>query len=106
MSTEIVLWISFSKAISPLIASQFPSKAVPTISPQALITGEPEFPPVISFFEIGVRLGSEECVLSPSLDDVQNCINRSAQAVLGCFKRVKDWRIVDGDMVILRYEAK
>ena len=46
------------------------------------------------FFEIGVRLGAEECVLSPSLDDVQNCINRSAQAVLGCFKRVKDWRIV------------
>ena len=56
MSTEIVLWISFSKAISPLIASQFPSKAVPTISPQALITGEPEFPPVISLFEIKFTL--------------------------------------------------
>jgi len=46
------------------------------------------------FFEIGVRLGTEECVLRPSLDDIQGCINRSASAVLSCFKRVMDWKVV------------
>src|SRR5690606_32939498 len=37
-----------SNTISPLIASQFPSKASPINSPLALITGEPELPPVMS----------------------------------------------------------
>lgn len=27
--------------------------------------------------------------LMPSLDDIQECINKSAQAILGCFKQVK-----------------
>ena len=38
--------------MSPLIASQLPSKAVPTISPHAFMTGEPELPPVMSLLEI------------------------------------------------------
>lgn len=25
----------------------------------------------------------------PSLDDIQDCINKSAQAILGCFKHVR-----------------
>ena len=56
ISTEIVRCTVFSKAISPLIASQLPSKAVPTSSPCALITGEPELPPVMSLFEIKLTL--------------------------------------------------
>merc|ERR550514_260345 len=38
------------------------------------------------FFEVMVEL-------SPSLDDIQECINRSAQAILQCFKSVKDWYV-------------
>ena len=41
-----------SNAISPLMASQLPSKAVPINSPLPLITGLPEFPPVMSLLEI------------------------------------------------------
>lgn len=29
--------------------------------------------------------------LMPSLDDIQDCINKSAQAILGCFKHVRPW---------------
>ena len=42
--------------MSPLIASQLPSKAVPTISPHAFMTGEPELPPVMSLLEIKFTL--------------------------------------------------
>ena len=29
--------------------------------------------------------------LSPSLDEIQQCINKSAQAVLSCYKEIFDW---------------
>jgi dynein heavy chain len=32
-----------------------------------------------------------EVVLHPSLEEIQECINRSAQAILKCFKTVRDW---------------
>lgn len=42
--------------------------------------------------------------LMPSLDDIQGCINKSAQAILGCFKQVAG-RVVD--ILCLRWmEAK
>ena len=56
ISTDIVRCTSFSKAISPLIASQLPSKAVPTNSPHAFITGLPEFPPVMSLLDMKFTL--------------------------------------------------
>ncbi|CAM9244386.1 unnamed protein product [Chrysoparadoxa australica] len=44
------------------------------------------------FFEVDVQLEPPSRVnLSPSLDEIQECINRSAQAILGCFKEVHDW---------------
>ena len=30
--------------------------------------------------------------LSPSLDDIQGSINKSAQAILSCYKKVVDWQ--------------
>jgi len=42
------------------------------------------------FFEVNVELAAPNVVLYPSLDDIQECINRSAQAILKCFKTVKD----------------
>ena len=38
-----------------------------------------------------------EVVLHPSLDEIQECINRSAQAILRCFKDVKDWSSEGGN---------
>ena len=29
--------------------------------------------------------------LQPSLDEIQDCINKSAQAILRCFSKVHDW---------------
>ncbi|CAM9354308.1 unnamed protein product, partial [Ectocarpus sp. 12 AP-2014] len=44
------------------------------------------------FFEVDVQLEPPARVsLMPSLDDIQGCINKSAQAILGCFKQVNDW---------------
>ena len=48
IAVSILLFNFASKAISPLIPSQFPSKAVPIRCPFELMTGDPEFPPVIS----------------------------------------------------------
>lgn len=45
------------------------------------------------FFEVEVHLTAPLVTLQPSLDDIQVCINSSAQAVLRCFKAVKDWNI-------------
>ena len=50
------------------------------------------------FFEVMVQLAPPEVVLQPSLDDIQECINRSAQAILQCFKTVKDWYVVAGEL--------
>ena len=44
-----------------------------------------------SFFEVDVHLQAPNVILHPSLDEIQVSINRSAQAVLKCFKQVKDW---------------
>lgn len=43
------------------------------------------------FFEVDVQLSVPSVRLSPSLDDVQRAINRSAVAVLGCAKSTMDW---------------
>lgn len=51
MSTLIVRCKSGSKAISPLIASQLPSKARPIRRAFLSNTGLPELPPVMSLFE-------------------------------------------------------
>jgi dynein heavy chain len=43
------------------------------------------------FFEVDIQLAAPQVVLHPSLDEIQECINRSAQAILKCFKTVRDW---------------
>eukprot|EP01040_Poterioochromonas_malhamensis_P004773 gene4773-5123_t len=45
------------------------------------------------FFEVDIQLAAPHVALHPSLDEIQECINRSAQAILRCFKTVKDWSI-------------
>jgi len=45
------------------------------------------------FFEVDIQLAAPQVVLHPSLDEIQECINRSAQAILRCFKTVKDWAL-------------
>src|SRR3546814_3998037 len=49
------------------------------------------------FFEVDIHLAPPEVILQPSLDDIQECINRSAQAILRCFKQVQEWSIVEND---------
>eukprot|EP01033_Poteriospumella_lacustris_P002475 gene2475-1807_t len=46
---------------------------------------------VLPFFEVDIQLAAPNVVLHPSLDEIQECINRSAQEILRCFKTVKDW---------------
>eukprot|EP00957_Ditylum_brightwellii_P204967 15341592-Ditylum_brightwellii.AAC.1 len=43
------------------------------------------------FFEVDVQLMPPTVSLSPSLDEIQECINKSAQAILSCYKTVVDW---------------
>ena len=43
------------------------------------------------FFEVNVHLVQTHVTLSPSLDEIQLCINRSAQAILSCYKQLTDW---------------
>jgi len=43
------------------------------------------------FFSLDVQLVAPDVRLSPSLDDVQTAINRSAVYVLGCSKAAFDW---------------
>ena len=43
-----------------------------------------------------IQLSAPQVVLQPSLDDIQECINKSAQAILRCFKTVRDWTYDDG----------
>ena len=43
------------------------------------------------FFEVDVQLMPPYVSLSPSLDEIQKCINKSAQAVLSCYKKIADW---------------
>jgi len=40
------------------------------------------------FFEVNVHLTAPSVVLQPSLDEIQACINQSAQAILRCFTKV------------------
>lgn len=47
------------------------------------------------FFEVSVHLTPPSVILQPSLDDIQDCINKSAQAILKCFSKVHDWNIED-----------
>jgi dynein heavy chain len=42
-------------------------------------------------FEVDVQLMPPSVSLSPSLDEIQQCINKSAQAVLSCYKKIVDW---------------
>ena len=49
------------------------------------------------FFEVNILLSTPRVVLNPSLDEIQECINKSAQAILRCFKSVKDWSLDDSD---------
>ena len=43
------------------------------------------------FFDVDVQLIPPNVLLSPSLDEIQKCINESAKAVLACYKKIKDW---------------
>ena len=43
------------------------------------------------FFEVDVQLVPPNVSLSPSLDEIQQCINKSAQAILSCYKKILDW---------------
>lgn len=43
------------------------------------------------FFEVDIHLLGTNVTLSPSLDEIQECINRSAQAILSCYKDIIDW---------------
>eukprot|EP01042_Synura_sphagnicola_P000006 gene6-7_t len=43
------------------------------------------------FFEVDVQLSVPSVRLSPSLDDIQKAINRSAVAVISCSKRMFQW---------------
>ncbi len=49
------------------------------------------------FFDVDVQLMPPQVSLSPSLDDIQTCINSTAQAVLVCYKSVFDWDISEED---------
>ena len=48
------------------------------------------------FFEVNVHLTAPSVVLQPSLDEIQSCINKSAQAILRCFTKVHDWLSITG----------
>lgn len=43
------------------------------------------------FFNVDVQLMPPNVTLSPSLDQIQNCINTTAQSILTCYKCVIDW---------------
>ena len=43
------------------------------------------------FFEVDVQLSVPSVTLSPSLEDIQRTINRTAAAVLQVFKSVWEW---------------
>lgn len=59
------------------------------------------------FFEVDVQLAAPEVILNPSLYEIQECINRSAQAILRCFKTVKDWIIdIDTSQIVVAGSAK
>lgn len=48
------------------------------------------FGSVVRLLQVDVQLEPPARVsLMPSLDDIQECINKSAQAILGCFKQVQ-----------------
>ncbi|GBG28853.1 Dynein heavy chain 5, axonemal [Hondaea fermentalgiana] len=49
------------------------------------------------FFEVDVQLSVPSVRLVPSLDEVQNCINKSAQSILWCSKSIWDWGQLDKD---------
>lgn len=59
--------------------------------PVATLDGNAATVTVLPFFEVDIHLEAPDVVLHPSLDEIQECINRSAQAILRCFKDVKDW---------------
>jgi dynein heavy chain len=42
------------------------------------------------FFQVHVKLVPPDVSLSPSLDEIQQCINKSAQATLSCYKKILD----------------
>ena len=65
------------------------SRAAPVGKPQVVVQ---------PFFEVDIQLAAPQVVLRPSLDDIQECINISAQAILKCFKTVRDWSL-DGQSV-------
>ena len=43
------------------------------------------------FFDVDVQLAVPAVRLSPSLEDIQKAINKAAQAVLRCTKKLYDW---------------
>jgi dynein heavy chain len=47
------------------------------------------------FFEVDVQLSVPSVTLSPSLEDVQAAVNRTAMVVLNCFKNVWEWGQLD-----------
>ena len=64
-----------------------------TVNPNRPLRRQAKAHVVTPFFEVDIELEAPQVVLHPSLDEIQVCINRSAQAILRCFKIVKDWTI-------------
>lgn len=50
------------------------------------------------FFIINVELSSQDVVLNPSLDDIEEAINRAASAVLSSAKNLRAWKYTDDSM--------
>lgn len=49
------------------------------------------------FFNVDVQLMPPRVSLSPSLDDIQSCVNSTAKAVLACYKSVLEWNKSNGE---------
>ncbi len=48
-----------------------------------------------AFFDVDVLLENGQCVLKPSLEDIQGAINRAASHVLKSTKNVQNWNQKD-----------
>ncbi len=57
------------------------------------------------FFHVDVQLMLPCVSLSPSLDNIQECINQSAQAIISCYKTVFNWGILLMQNIWTRWNA-
>jgi len=58
------------------------------------------------FFEVDVQLSVPSVRLVPSLDEIQNCINKCAQSILWSSKSIPDWRSIYGKDLTLSFFEK